>query len=217
MTFFGKITLADGSADTGWEGYLVVFTYTAELDGVSRSLDIYSVVRDDGSFSVETDDPVPGDASLSVVSPTGESLGSKQFSTLIEEGTTNLKPFPVERPELDLVIDPVAPPSDKRIRISGRVFVANGSSGDHTAAAELEVRIFITPRDGEPFVPIFSGITDRSGYFAGFVQLQPVAAAFAETGTGATLVRHSIRKRLTSPIADVQLLRLRFPAPLSLQ
>ncbi|HEX5601191.1 MAG TPA: hypothetical protein VFX63_01530, partial [Pyrinomonadaceae bacterium] len=193
MTFFGKITLADGSADTGWEGYLVVFTYTAELDGVSRSLDIYSIVRDDGSFSVETDDPAPGDASLSVVSPTGESLGSKQFSTLIEQGTPNLKPFPVERSELDLVIDPVAPPSDKRIRISGRVFVANGSSGDHTAAAHLEVRIFITPRDGEPFVPIFSGITDRSGYFAGFVRLQPVAATFAETGTGATLVRHSIQ------------------------
>lgn len=193
MTFFGKITLADGKEDLGWEGYLVVFTYTAELDGVPRSLDIYSTVRDDGSYSVQTDDPVPGDASLSVVSPIGESLGRKQFSTLIEDGTTNLKPFPVERRELDLVIDPVDPPSDKRTRISGRVFVAAAASGDHSAAAELEVRIFGTVRDGEPFVPIFSGVTDRSGYFAGFVQQQSLAAAFAETGAGPALVRHSIR------------------------
>ncbi len=194
MTYFGKITLPDGSAgDKSWEGYRLVFTYTAEVDGILRSLDLSVAVRDDGSYSLEAGDPVPSDAFVSVVSPAGETLTRKNFSTLLENGSANLKPFPVERRDIDLVIDPVPAPSDKRIRISGRVFTAAGASGDHSAAAELEVRILGTSRDGEPFVPIFSGITDRSGYFAAVVQRHRLAAAFAETGTGATLVRHAIR------------------------
>jgi len=193
MTYFGKITLADGSAgEKGWEGYLLIFTYPAELDGVRRSLDRSIGVRDDGSYSLEPGDPLPNDASVSVVSPAGETLARKSFSTLLEDGTANLKPFPVARRDLDLVINPVPSPTDQRTRLSGRVFVAAGSSSDHSAAAELEVRILGTSRAGAPFVPIFSGITDRSGYFAGSVQRQRLAAAFAETGTGATLVRHTI-------------------------
>jgi hypothetical protein len=192
-TYFGKITLADGSSGgKGWEGYRLVFTHSAEIDGVLRSLDRSIDVRSDGSYSLEIGGLIPNDASVSVVSPAGETLVRKNLSTLLEDGTANLKPLPVQPRDLVLVIDPVTAPTDQRVRVSGRVFVAAGASSDHSAAAKLEVRILGTPREGTPFLPIFSGITDRSGHFAGSVQWQLLAAAFAETGTGATLVRHTI-------------------------
>src|SRR6185312_3865484 len=126
------------------------------------------------------------------VSPTGETLARRKFSTLLDGESIALKPFPVERRSLDLVIDTVPDPSDKRIRISGRVFVTSGAS-DHSAAADLEVRILGTPPSGAEFFPIFSGVTDRTGYFAGTVQRRQLAAAFGETGSGATLVKHPIQ------------------------
>jgi hypothetical protein len=193
MTFHGRIVPADGSASySGWDAYRLVFTYTAAVDGVPRSLDRSTTIRDDGSYSLDPGDPIPTDASLSVVSAEGQTLARRQFSSLIEDGTANLKPFPVRPRDLDLVIDPVAEPVDQRTRVSGRVFVAAGASSDHSAAAELEVRIFGASGDGARFAPIFTGVTDRSGYFAGFVQQQRLTAAFAETGGGTTLVRHTI-------------------------
>ncbi len=194
MIYFGKVTLADANAgQKGWEGYQLVFTYTAEVEGILRSLDRSIPLRDDGSYSLDPGDPIPKDASVSVVSPAGEALARKSFSSLVENGTANLKAFPVERRDLELEIDPVPAPTDPRTRLSGRVFVAAGASSDHSTAAELEVRILGSSGDAAPFVPIFSGITDRSGYFAGSVQRQRLTVALAEIGSGATLVRHTIQ------------------------
>lgn len=194
MTFHGRIVPADGSADyRGWSAYRLVLTYTAAVDGVPRSLDRSVTIRDDGSYSLDPGDPIPDDAFLSVVSPEGRALASRKFSSLIADGTANLEPFPADPRDLDLVIDPAAEPVDQRTRVSGRVFVAAGASSDHSAAAELEVMIFGASGDRAPFAPLFSGVTDRSGYFAGSVQRRRLTAAYAETGGGATSVRHTIQ------------------------
>ena len=197
MIFHGRIVPADGSADPGgWSAYRLVLAHTAVVDGVPRSLERSIALRDDGGYSLDPGDPVPADAFLSVVSPEGQTLARREFSSLVADGTANLAPFPVDPRDLGLVIDPAAEPVDQRARISGRVFVAAGASGDHSAAAELEVRVFGTSGDRAPFAPLFSGVTDRRGYCAGPAQRRRLTAAFAETGTGAAVValdRRSIR------------------------
>ncbi|HYP09281.1 MAG TPA: hypothetical protein VER03_23860 [Bryobacteraceae bacterium] len=192
MTFYGKIAAADGNTSTVWGGFRLAFTYTAVFDGIQKLFERSIALRDDGSYSLDPGDPIPSDAVVTVFSPSGEALTRQQFSSLVEEGTSTLKPLRVQRRDLELVIAPVAPPVDLRTRIHGRVFVASGASGDHSSAAALEVRVVGTSGDGAPVIPIFSGITDRSGYFAGPVQRQRLAAASAETGAGPTLVRHAI-------------------------
>ena len=138
MTFHGRIESADGGVPkNGWDAYRLVFTSSAAVDGVPRSLDRSITIRGDGSYSADPGDPIPADASLSVVSPEGQILARRQFSSLVEDGTPYLKPFPVRPRDLDLVIDPVDEPVDQRTRVSGRVFVAAGASSDHSAAAEL--------------------------------------------------------------------------------
>src|SRR5690606_6301423 len=117
----------DGSAgQVGWSAYRLVFTYTAAVDGVPRSLERSIAIRDDGGYSLDPGDPVPDDAFLSVVSPEGQTLARREFSSLVADGTANLEPFPVTPRDLDLVIAPAAEPVDQRIRVSGRVFVAAG-------------------------------------------------------------------------------------------
>ncbi|MCC6265300.1 MAG: hypothetical protein IT169_17135 [Bryobacterales bacterium] len=151
-----------------------------------------TAVRADGGFSVEVADPVPASAELAVVSPTGETLTRLKFAGLIEENGTNLKPVAVERRELGLTIDPAAPPTDLRARVSGRVFVAAGASGDRSAAADLEVRITGIVGDNAAPVPLLAAVTDRNGYFAATAQRQRLTGAFADTGSGGTSVRHPI-------------------------
>ena len=193
IPYFGKTVLLDGSAGKGsWAGFQLVYTHRVEIDGVVRLVDRTILIREDGGFAFDPGDPIPPDATVAVVSPIGESLGLKKFSALLEDGTTTLKPFPVERRDLDLVINPPAEPVNTGVRVWAASSLRTGSSSDRTAAANLEVRILGASGNRAAMTPIFSGVTDRSGYFAGNVQRTRLVTATAETGSGETLVRHPL-------------------------
>lgn len=193
MTYFGKVVLIDGSAGDGsWAGFQLIYTQDVEVDGVVRSVDRTSPIREDGGFAFDPGDPLSPGATVAVVSPLGELLDRKKLSTLLDGDSTTLKPFPVDRSKRDLVINPPDAPVDSSVRISGRVFVEARSVSDRSAAANLAVRILGASHDRAAMIPLFSGVTDHSGYFAGKVQRTSLVAAAAETGSSGSLVRHSI-------------------------
>src|SRR5262249_30970847 len=193
MVLTGKITSADGNAERiSWDGFQVVITQTAQVEDVTKSIDRIFAVREDGTYLLEFEDKVPADAMIGVIAPTNQLLVRGKLSGLIDANSTTLHPLAVKRPDLNLMVAPPAPQVDVTVRVSGRVFVASAGSLDHSAAAALEVRILGSEKADAPLTALSSGITDRSGYFAGAAQKRRLVTAVAETGSGSAIVRHNL-------------------------
>ena len=171
-----------GAAKTppNWTTYRVTLYYTAKVFDEDRLIETEASVFADGryEFAVNGNERKDANARVAVFAPSGESLAALKLRELFD-GDTVLKPIEVRRPASDFQIDPIASAASSSVRLSGRVFAAEGGQ---SSVGGLPVRVVGRIEDGEAWLPIWSGKTDRQGYFAATVTRLVLSEAVAVVG-----------------------------------
>jgi hypothetical protein len=174
---------AGRGAPPNWTTYRVALYYTTAVFGEERLIETEASVFDSGryEFTVNGNERKDKNARVAVFAPSGESLAAMRLSDLLD-GDTVLKPIKVRRPAPDFQIDPIGAAAASSVRISGRLF---SSRGGQASVGAIPVRLFGRSDAEEAWQPIFSGKTDRQGYFAATVIRGKFSEAVAVVGESA--------------------------------
>ncbi|HET7809700.1 MAG TPA: hypothetical protein VFL16_03935 [Steroidobacteraceae bacterium] len=179
----------DGAGGTGpknlpnWTTYRVTVYYTSKVFDEERLIESEASVFADGRYELVANGNERKDenARVAVFAPSGESLAAAKLRDLLD-GDSVLKPIEVRRPTADFQIDPIAAAAASAIRLSGRVFATEGGLA---SVGGLQVRIVGRADPDEAWLPIWSGKTDRQGYFAATVKKIALSEAVAVIGESA--------------------------------
>jgi hypothetical protein len=173
-----------------WSAFRVTLYYTSVFFGESKLVERHASVFSTGRYelTVNGNERKDKSARIAVTAPSGEVLASHSLQDLFE-GEEQLKPIEVRRPRPDFQLTPVAVAAAETARLSGRVFARRGGAA---AAAGQQVRLLGRAGEEQRWVPIWSGKTDRSGYFAATVRRSALTAAAAVIGPNAKAVSQPI-------------------------
>jgi hypothetical protein len=175
----GKLVPTDSSTIIDeYTGHYLKVSYIQEIEGNS----IYSKdrvnVEGNGSFRffVSKDDLLTDEmVTIEVYAPDGELLGKQIYSygslkaSLISESVEdNSKILQIKADPKVIEFDQSSPVTDSHKKISGKVIDLSGER----KASGLQIIIMVSNDsnvafDSESYIPIFSAVTDKEGYFFG--------------------------------------------------
>ena len=170
-----------GRRQHDWLGHRVALHYAFESNGERRLAEKRFDVAEDGTYILHLSNNMLEDeaARIAFLAPSGELLASDSLADLLTDGS-QLAEVPLRRPKPDFKPSEIAAAARNKQRLVGRLMIP---SGNVHAAANLPVSLQTQSEEGAARI-IWSGETDRLGYFRADIENHPVKAASLNVGTG---------------------------------